>query len=382
MLRRVLSIAVCVLGLAACAGVPTGMSVPQLPWRDAAFGYDGAPVAVSREELFRLDPQLLERLQAQVPATLSTGQRLKALLATVFGPDGHGFSYAAGHSTTAAQTWRLQRGDCLSLTVLTYAVARALNMAAQMQEVPTPVLYDRRGGLDFVNQHVNVLFQRAHRTPMEGTGFRDVIVDFEPDLASARAGLVLSEDAILARYYNNIAAEHLADGSSALAYAHFKAAILADPAYAASYGNLAVLYRGAGLAAEAEQLLRHALARANPPDVPLHGLYQLLLAQGRDAEAEHYAQLLQARQSRDPYHWISLGFRHLQEGDWRGAIAALERAQGMVSGFPEVHRYLALAYWRAGEPALANEQLARLASLAGTDAAVSSLSRKFNPDRH
>jgi tetratricopeptide (TPR) repeat protein len=381
MLRRVLSIAVCVLGLAACAGVPTGTPVSQLPWRDAAFGYDGAPVAVSREELFRLDPQLLERLQAQAPATLSTGQRLKALLATVFGPDGHGFSYAAGHSTTAAQTWRLQRGDCLSLTVLTYAVARAMNMAAQMQEVPTPVLYDRRGGLDFVNQHVNVLFLRAHRTPMEGTGSRDVIVDFEPDLASARVGLALSEDAILARYYNNIAAEQLAQGRSDLAYAHFKAAILADPAYAASYGNLAVLYRGAGLAAEAEQLLRHALVRADPPDVPLHALHQLLLEQGRDTEARHYAELLQSRQSRDPYHWISLGLRHLQEGDWREAIAALERAQGMVSGFPEVHRYLALAYWRAGEPARANEQLARLASLAGTDAAVSSLSRKFNPDR-
>ncbi|HMA08771.1 MAG TPA: hypothetical protein VKP68_12945, partial [Ramlibacter sp.] len=277
MLRRALSIAVCVLGLVACAGVPVGTAVPQLPWRDAAFGYDGAPVAVSREELFQLDPQLLDRLQALAPETLSTEQRLNALLATVFGPDGRGFSYMAGHSTTAAQTWRLQRGDCLSLTVLTYAVARAMNMAAQMQEVQTPVLYDRRGGLDFVNQHVNVLFLRARRMPLEGTGFRDVIVDFEPDLASARVGLALSEDAILARYYNNIAAEQLAQGHSALAYAHFQAAILADPAYAASYGNLAVLYRGAGLAAEAEQLLRLALVRADPPDVPLHALHQLLL---------------------------------------------------------------------------------------------------------
>lgn len=380
MLGRALGTAVCVLGLAACAGAPTGTPMPQLPWRNAAFGYDGAPVAVSREELFRLDPLLLERLQAQAPGTLSTEARLKSLLATVFGPDGHGFSYAAGHSTTAAETWRLRRGDCLSLTVLTYAVARATNMAAQMQEVQTPVLYDRRGGLDFVNQHVNVLFPRARRTLLEDAGFRDVIVDFEPDLASARVGLALSEDAILARYYNNIAAEHLANGRSALAYAHFKAAIQADPAYAASYGNLAVLYRDAGLAAEAEQLLRHALVRANPPDVPMHALHQLLLEQGRDTEAEHYARLLQARQSRDPYHWISLGLRHLQEGHWRSAVAALERAQGMVSGFPEVHRYLALAYWRAGEPARANEQLARLASLAGTDAAVSSLSRKFNAE--
>lgn len=381
MFRRALSIALCVFGLAACAGAPREASVSQLPWRDAAFGYDAALVSVSREELFRLDPELLEKLRAQVPEALSTEQRLKYLLATVFGPDGRGFSYAAGHSTTASETWQRQRGDCLSLTVLTYSVARAMNMAAQMQEVQTPVLYDRRTALDFVNQHVNVLFKRARRTPLEHAEFRDVIVDFEPDLASAKAGLVLSEDAVLARYHNNIAAEHLAQGRPTLAYAYFKAAILADPAYAASYSNLAVLYRDAGMAAEAEQLLRYALALADPPDVPLHALHQLLVEQGREPEARYYAALLQSRQARDPYHWVGLGLRYLQEGDFRQAIVALERARSMASGFSEVHRYLALAYWRAGEPARANEQLSLLASLEGSDPTVSALRRKINPDR-
>jgi Tfp pilus assembly protein PilF len=381
MFHRALSIALCVLGLAACAGAPEQASVSQLPWRDAAFGYDAALVSVSREELFRLDPELLAKVRARALEDFSTEQRFKYLMATVFGPDGRRFAYAAGHSTTAAETWRRQRGDCLSLTVLTYSVARALKLSAQMQEVQTPVLYDRRAALDFVNQHVNVLFRRARRAPLEDAQFHDVIVDFEPDLASAKAGVPLSEDAILARYHNNIAAEHLAQGHPTLAYAYFKAAILADPAYAASYSNLAVLYRDAGLVAEAEQLLRHALVLSDPPDVPLHALHQLLLEQGRDAEARYYEGLLQARQARDPYYWIGLGLRYLQEGDFRQAMGALERAQDMSSGFAEVHRYLALAYWRAGDAVRANEQLSRLESLAGHDATVSALRRKINPDR-
>ena len=49
----------------------------------------------------------------------------------------------------------------------------------------------------------------------------------------------------------------------------------------------------------------------------------------------------------------------------------------MVSGFPELHQYLAVAYWRAGKPRRANEQLALLESL-GDGAAVVGLRSKFN----
>jgi transglutaminase-like putative cysteine protease len=67
------------------------------------------------------------------------------------------FAYAGGHSTVAADTWRLRRGDCLSLSVMSVALARALAVPAQVQEVRVPASFDRRGGVDFLNAHVNVL---------------------------------------------------------------------------------------------------------------------------------------------------------------------------------------------------------------------------------
>lgn len=375
MVRAFLGIAVCLLGLAGCANVPVAPEAAQLPWRDKAFSHDSGLVTVGKEDLFRLDPELLALLKTPELQATSPQYRLKHLMSLIFGADLKGFGYQAGHSTVAGETWRMRRGDCLSLTVLAYATARAMGLDAQMQEVRTPVTFDRRGQLDVVNQHVNVLFRRARRD-LRGSEAQDVVVDFDPGFASRRPGRLLSEDAVLARYYNNVATEHLGQRRYGLAYAHFKAAILADPAYAASYGNLAVLYLGAGLPAEAEQLLRHAMTLGDPADVPIHTLHQLLVQQGRTAEALRLERTIAEGRERDPYHWIGLGVRHLEDGDMRAAISALERARAMATGFDEVHRYLAVAYWRAGEAAKAREQIALLAS-SGDKVGLAMLRRKI-----
>src|SRR6185436_5062959 len=124
--------------LAACAGAPVTAVQAQMPWQDKTFDYEPALVRVTREDLFRLDDELQQKLREANGRNLAPSQRLRLLLAEIFGPDLKRFAYQAGHSTTAAETWQRKRGDCLSLTVLTYAAARALNMNAKMQDVPIP----------------------------------------------------------------------------------------------------------------------------------------------------------------------------------------------------------------------------------------------------
>ncbi len=377
---KVLWIAVCLTGLAGCASVPGVPSPAQLPWHDEAFAYDAALVTVSSEDLFRLDPELMQELKDPAVQQLSTSRRLERLLGLLYGKEVKPFPYAADHSTVASETWRQKRGDCLSLSVLAFSMAREMNMVAQMQEVRVPVFFDRRGNIDFLSDHVNVLFR--HSGPLNWTEGRlqaeDMIVDFEPEIGSNREGRALSDKAILSRYYNNIAAEHLVNDRQSLAYAYFKAAILAEPGFPSSYSNLALLYRRAGLLADAEQLLRQAVVLGNEATVPLTLLHQLLLDQGRKTEAAQYARLLQSRRDKDPYYWIGLGLKHLQDGKLRQSIHALEEAQRLTSGFDEVHRYLAVAYWRAGEPAQAKQQLALLESLNRDNPAVAALRKKFN----
>jgi tetratricopeptide (TPR) repeat protein len=363
--------------LAGCASAPAPDAAP---WRDADFAYDPKQVAVGKDELFRLPPEVAAELRAaraSVPQRVDRQERLKSRL---FDAAGQGFLYRSGLTTVAAQTWRDKRGDCLSLTVLAYAMARELGLPATMQDVRVPMQIDRRGEIDYLNRHVNLLIPQTAAKPGSRSWSRveALVIDFEPGVGSFRAGTPLTDDGVLARYYNNRGAEHYARDEQAAAYAYYKAAIQTDRTFSASYGNLAQLYLRRGYADDAERLLRQAVALTDEADLPLWSLHRLLLAQGRTDEAARIAQVQQARRERDPYYWLGVGVERIRQQDWPAAIAALERAQAMTTGFDEVHRYLALAYWRAGDTPRARAQWALLEGRPARDPAFVALAKKID----
>ena len=386
---KALTITACLLALAGCAAAPVAppAAVPEHHlWRDQEFNYDRTRVAVGRQELFALDAELLSMLQASGMREANTQKRVDYLLSLLFGPDLKRFPYVSGQSSIAAETWRVRRGNCLSLSVLAYSLAQALNLPVELQEVRGPPFFDRRGGVDFVERHVNVLILNNARLHLKNGAvtYGNVVLDFEPRAGWLRTGSALSEPSVLARYYNNVAAEYFAQENLVLAYVWFKAAILADGQYGPSYSNLAQLYNRKGFVDSAEQLLVHAIALDGDDDTAVRSMHQLLVAQGRDAEAVKFAKLLQARQEKNPYYWLGLGLDHLREANYPEAVSALEHAEALTTGFAEVHRYLAIAYWHSGDRSNAKKQLAVLALLnpPGTvdssDPEFAALSRKIS----
>lgn len=377
MTRWSIPVVAALLVLAGCASAPPP-SPP--PWRDADFAYDPARVAIGKEELFRLPPELAVHLRSVRASTPNRDERQQRLTALLFSNGGEGFFYRTGQSTVAAQTWQDKRGDCLSLTVLAYAIARELGLPATMQDVRVPMQIDRRGDIDYLNRHVNVLIPQSAATPGSRSWSRieALVIDFEPAVGSFRIGTPLSDDGVLARYYNNRGAEHYARGEQAAAYAYYKAALLTDRTFSAAYGNLAQLYLRRGYTDDAERLLRQAVAMSDEADLALWSLHRLLLSQGRTDEAAQLAQLQQARRERDPYYWLGLGVERIRQQDWPSAIAALERAQALTTGFDEVHRYLALAYWRAGDAPRARAQWAQLEGRPARDPAFVALAKKID----
>ena len=366
--------------LTGCAMTRVASPAAELPWQDKAFAYDAARVSITERSLFEVDPALSTELRSGAVSRANERVRREHLLKLVFGADLKAFEYAGGHSTPAAETWRNRRGDCLSLSIMTLALARELGLEVHVQEVRVPVSFDRRGGVDFLNKHVNVVMR--NETPLQAFSRRmpagDIVIDFEPQVGSRQRGTSLSDQALLARFLSNRGAEHLAEGHDQAAYAHFKAAILADPGYAAVYSNLAQLYLRHGISEAAEASLRRALVLDADSDLALTSLHQLLMSQGRTAEAQMYEQRLLAQRERDPYYWLGLGIDHLQRGRDAQAVGALERAQALSNGFEEVHRFLSIAYWRTGQRHKARDQLALLATLEGSSANVAKLSRKFD----
>lgn len=363
--------------LAGCATRGTS-ALPDVPWHDETFAWDSRLVTVTAESLFALDPQTLGAVHDREAALESRAQgRTSELLELVFGPEMKAFAYAGGHSTVAAETWSNRRGDCLSLSILTVALARELGVPAQIQEVRVPPLFDRRGGVDFVNRHVNVLVRNDREIWAFGRTLRPgpMVVDFEPQVGSRSRGHRLDQAQVLARFLNNLGGESLAAGDLPRAYAHFRSAIEADPGYGPGYANLAQLYLRRDLKTDAERLLRTAVARDDAPYTAMVSLQRLLDSSGRAEEASRLEAELRARRDEDPYYWFGLGIDRLQKARLDEAIDALERAQSMTSGFDEIHQALAIAYWRTGQVHMARDQLARLGGSGSAKLAI--LQRKL-----
>ena len=369
--------------LGGCAAPAMTTWEPSNLWLDREFGFAPALVDATESDLFALDPELLAELRSAKMQRASADHRIQYLVDTLVDNKQIPFIYAAGHSTGAAETWRNRSGDCLSLTVLAYAMAQELKLMVSMQEINGTVMFDRRGSIDYRVGHVNVFVHRhmPNETAIVTSLNRGVVIDFEPSYGAARPGKALSRQSILARYYNNLGANYLAKGNTTKAYAYFKAAMQTDPAFTAAATNMAWLYWHKGYAKATEGVLVRAVAANSETDTAARGLYRLLMAQGRTQEAQHYQALMEARQKQEPYYWIDQGLDQLQARDYRRAIESLERAQALTTGFSEVHRYLAVAYLNDGKPDKAQEQLTTLAQIDSHDPALAVINRKIMASR-
>ncbi len=367
------------MSLVGCASGPQTTVNLQGPWLDQAFAYDAKLVSVDESGLFALDPDLLAELRSPKLQKSPSEERINFIVKTLVENKTLPFLYAAGHSTVASETWRNRSGDCLSLTVLAYAMAKELKLAVTIQEAVGSDMFDRRGNTDYRIGHVNVYVNRqvVNEAAVVTAMNRGVVIDFEPTYGVGRSGYALTRSGILARYYNNMGAEYLATGDGTRAYAYFKAAIQADPEFSAASTNLAALYWNRGHLADAERVLTQLANTNSPTETPVRMLTLLLRDQGRLVEAAYYQKLMDRVRDREPYFWIDQGLDQFKAQNYRRAIASLEKAQALATGFSEVHRTLAMAYLQEGEPDKAQAQLTTLAMINDDDPALSVIHRKI-----
>ena len=367
--------------LGACAQAPrVAEPAPDL-WLDDVFDFRPSLVKATRESIFELDPALDAHLRATGVTSAPTPRRLEALVTLVFGPDMKAFDYVGGRTTNAAETWRNKQGDCLSLTILSQALARRLGVPAQMQEVRVPVTFDRRNGVDFLNNHVNLLVRNDQRLELKNRSMPpgEFVIDFDPQIGSTQRGNG-------AERRRDPRALLQQPGRRTFGQRQQPSGLCAlqgrNPRRSVVRGQLR--QSGAVVPACRSRSARRALAA--PCAAALNerrrpGAWldctRLLLSQGRGGRSAVLEAALQARRDQDPYYWLGLGLGHLQQERYPTRRSTRSSAPRPDSGFDEVHRYLALAYWRVGKPQLARDQSAILSALSGAEASVAALSRKF-----
>lgn len=344
------------LALAGCAPLAP-RTVPPALFEDGWFAPPDRPVRA--DDALALSPAMREFLDREHPRARLRGAGF-GLVDSLLASGVLRLDYDAELTRTASEAFESRSGNCLSLVLLTAALARELGLAVSYHQVDTPGLWTRDGGLLIHMAHVNVAVAND-RMPSFATAVPGswVTVDFMPSAASSRAPTWrLDESRILAMYLNNRAAEHLALGHVDAAYWHARAAVLTDPAYVDGFNTLGVVYLRRGRTEQAEAVLRHALVLEPVHVHALGNLAGVLERLERKAEATAVRAELQRVQAVPPFRDYDEGLRALEAGDYERARVLLERErrrQGLQ--FHELHLNLARVYWHLHDFERVREQL-------------------------
>lgn len=375
---RPMAAALLALTLAACA-TPEPITLPTLAtdaaWRQAiAAGerhFGAAATAQPLPDPLQVSPAMRAHLEAHVRPTARAADDLRRpLLDALFERRGLKLDYAADHTRTAAEAFDERRGNCLSLVLMTTALADELGLRVRVREVLGEPSWTRSGQLVLVAGHVNlVLLPPLGGPTFAGQGSGEWVVDFVPGQNQRRQRVrEVSMAQVRAMYLNNRAAEAMADGDLPQAFALARAAVTQAPADPNARNTLAVVLHRAGLTDAAEALLREVLARAPDHIGALTNLQGLLVARDAAAEAAALGQRLARLLPEPPYRYYDQARTALAERHWADARALLLRELTRTPEDPLVHHALAEAELGLGDLASARRHLA-LASSYSSDAA-------------
>jgi Tfp pilus assembly protein PilF len=353
------ALALATAGCATPGGEPAPPAAPAaLPLlHDEAFGPPARPVRA--EDVFALDDEMRRYIDHAIARHLRTAGRQQGLLAAMYDRNMLKLEYDGGVTRTAREAFQARSGNCLSLVILTAALADHLSLPVTFQSVEVEDSWSRSRGLLFVSGHVNLVI--GGRLLDKGRGFGTnftMTVDFlAPQDLRRRHVTLISKQRVLAMYFNNRAAETLGSGDLDQAYAYARAALLQDPAFPSAQITLGVVYHQRGLLAQAEAAFRHAL-RAQPTNTQaLADLSAVLVTMGRDAEAQQVKQELARLEDFPPFHFFELGKAAVQRGDLEAGLAFLKRELSRDPDYHEVHFWLAQAYRDMGDNRSARRHL-------------------------
>lgn len=336
--------------LAACATPETARSGPPPDlFEDSAF----APPqhAPDAKAVFALSPAMRRYLEHDIAALIRQQGRQRALVDALHNKAQLRLEYDAELTRNAAEAFDARSGNCLSLVVMTAALAKHLELPIAYQVLAGHESWSRSGDLSFVNGHVNITVAKRL---VDRIAAYDADTQVRIDFGSIPAGRgqalhVVHEAMIVSMFMNNRAAEHLVRGAMDDAYAHAREAVLQDPTYPGAYNTLGVIYQRRGLAGAAERAYRAALARDSGHKSGLQNLARLLRQQGRDAEALPYETRLAQIERDSPFAHFDRGVAAAKAGQYASAREHLLREMKRDPDYHEFHFWLAQALYGLGE---------------------------------
>ncbi len=343
--------------LSACATQPAAPPRPDHLFNDAAFRARSAPVDI---DVFARSDAMRRFLQSEIGPQLRRSGRLGALIDALQNSAQLKLEYDSAVTRTAAEAFEARAGNCISLVIMTAALAKELGLLVYYQRVYSEETWSRDGDVLFRSGHINlILRQRLGEWKTLGDQNDEMTVDFLPqeEVRGYRTSPI-EERTVVAMFMNNRAAESLARGQLDDAYWWAREAVSHDSGLLEAYNTLGVVYRRHGNLREAERVYRELLLKKPEDSTVMANLAAVLLAAGRPEAAQELLQQLQRIEPHPPFHFLDQAQHALKNGDFRGAISLFKQELARDPYYAATHFGLAAAYVQLHDFDSAQEHLA------------------------
>jgi tetratricopeptide (TPR) repeat protein len=209
-----------------------------------------------------LDDEAKAFAQSAIRGVFKPKEQIQALVQHVFACSDLNLLYRAEANTVANRTFQNRAAKCLSMSIMTYALANELDFGVRFQDIEIPEYWTIREGQSLLHGHINL--QILPRSSWEHIKFftQGTEVDFDAQITQQHfPKTLLRLDQVVAMFHNNNGADALLKKDYVKAYAYFRAAFLQFPDLSSVLVNLGYLYRLTGHYELAERTYLRAIKK-------------------------------------------------------------------------------------------------------------------------
>jgi tetratricopeptide (TPR) repeat protein len=317
---------------------------------DAAFTQFDSYSIEKPQDIFFLDEEALAFITETTTGLQSDEDRIARLIHRIFARSELDLIYEASANTVASETFKNASANCLSLSIMTYAMAKQAGFKTDFQKVNIPEYWTRRAGYSLLNGHINLRIQAKIRNTVKTFYEDSFVVDFDPPSRSNRFTTdYVTEQTVLAMFYNNKGADALLKQNDELAYAYLREAILADDSYPGTWVNLGLLYRKKGFTDLAMSSYKRAINLEEDYSTAWENLAVLYQQIGNLKAASEINARLEAKRNENPFYHQMLAEIDRDEGRLDNSILHYEKAIKLNNRQHQLYYGLASVYFEKGD---------------------------------
>lgn len=259
-----------------------------------------------------------------------------------------GFNYQ-GDTLSASEAFAINGGNCLSLALMTTALADLAGVRIGYQLLDDVPVYEVQGTVVEKGFHVRSLLYDPKMLGTTSHGFMQAGLKVDYFVSGQERFVAnLARESFIAMYYRNIAASAITVNDYSKAYWYLRESLLYTKDDSQAINMLAVVSRRTGDLARAESLYRYGLEHSEEKLTLLKNYRLLLLSQQRLAEAELLQQQLDQMPDPSPFHWFQLAKEAFDAGEYRDAIRYYRRALDLAPYMHEAYVGVAQAQHEIG----------------------------------